>query len=112
MAGEINDWSIRQLPILEELKEWLLRLSVVKPQAEAAKDLIMIESVAEIRTALEERYTKRYEDIAQDQVTRFLEEAAQDSFWSNEAIYKYICIFLHFFRLSNRAFGLVPRPVL
>ena len=68
MAGEINDWTIRQLPILEKLKEWLLRLSVVKPQAEAAKDLIMIESVAEIRTALEERYAKRYEDIAQDQV--------------------------------------------
>ena len=59
LSGQINEISIRQLPILEKLKEWLLRVGVVKNQAQSAKDLVLIEAVAEIHQSLEDRYANR-----------------------------------------------------
>lgn len=83
LSGQINEATIQQLPILEKLKEWLLRMSLVKPQAEAAKDLVLIEAVAEIRQSLEDRYLKRIEDIAAQQKTTFLNE--EFAKWQSEA---------------------------
>ena len=62
LSGHINDVLIRQLPILEKLKEWLLRLSVAQTHAQSAKDLVLIEAVAEIQQSLENRYANRYDN--------------------------------------------------
>ena len=83
LAGQINDSITRQLPILEKLKEWLLRLSIVKPQAQAAKDLVLIEAVAEIHQSLENRYAQRYDEIAEKHKDVFLNELVDS--WQNDA---------------------------
>lgn len=83
LSGHINDVLIRQLPILEKLREWLLRLSVAQTHAQSAKDLVLIEAVAEIQQSLENRYANRYEEITEQQKEVFLNEAADS--WQVEA---------------------------
>ena len=83
LSGYINDSTTRQLPVLEKLRDWLLRLNVVSPQAQSAKDLILIEAVGEIQQSLEHRYANRYDEIAEQQKEIFLNDAADS--WQIEA---------------------------
>ena len=54
LSGYINESLSHQLPILENLKGWLLRLNVANASSAAApaRDLVMIEAVAEIYDSL------------------------------------------------------------
>ena len=85
LAGHINGLMTNQLPILEPLKEWLLKLQVSKGSASATptQNLILIESVAEIEKSLRGRYDGQYGRIAQEQRDLFLGETSET--WQNEA---------------------------
>lgn len=85
LGGQINDVVVQQLPILAKLKEWLTKVSIVKPhEAEQPKDLIFIETVAEISQSLETRYATKLDEIAHQQKDLFLNEA-HGGWWQGEA---------------------------
>ena len=84
LSGRINDNLILQLPILEKFKAWLLHIGMVKSQSESAKDMMLIESIAELQVSLEKRYANHYAEIALAQKDTFLSEAEQGT-WQTEA---------------------------
>ena len=84
LAGHINGLMINQLPILEPLKEWLLKLQVSQSSGTpVSQNLILIESVAEIEKSLRSRYDDKYQSIAQQQKDLFLGETSDT--WQKEA---------------------------
>ena len=86
LAGHINALMVNQLPILEPLKEWLLKLQVSQGSSTAPvskQNLILIESVAEIEKSLRGRYDGKYQSIAQEQKDLFLGETSDT--WQKEA---------------------------
>ena len=84
LGGQINACIIHQLPILEPLKDWLVKLQVNSNVASAPeKNLILIESVAEIEKALHNHYDDKYERIAEEQRELFLGETTEA--WQSEA---------------------------
>ena len=86
LSGQINEVISNQLPILANLKEWLLRLNVAASDVATsapARDLVMIEAVAEIHDSLEQRYRDKYDEIAENQKNEFL--GATSEAWQKEA---------------------------
>ena len=83
LSGQLNDHIISQLPVLEKLKEWLLRINLAKPSAPPPKNMVLIEAVAAIKDSLESRYASKYQDIANEQKDLFLQEASEA--WQAEA---------------------------
>ena len=66
LAGQINANMIHQLPILEPLKDWLLKLKIHVHSASGApsQNLVMIESVAEIEKSLRLHYDGKFARLA------------------------------------------------